>query len=151
MNVGLIFLGLWFCVLSVFALVGWARHSKFGRASENWNSVKGEILESSVQLDDDGDPFPEIRFRYFVGKQEYQNDQITFEPIKMREPVPTEFVDKYCAGKQVRVFVDPTVPSRSILEPGFSRKSNKFLLTFIVVFFAIGVVMLYFGLAISDA
>ena len=101
-------------------------------------------------MNDDGDPYPEIRYKYVVGKNEYQNDTITFEPIKLREPVPTEFVDKYCAGKQVRVFVDPTVPSRSILEPGFSKKTNNFLLMFVSFFFVVGVVMLYFGLAISD-
>ena len=145
MNFGLLFLGFWFCALATIVFVVFRKHARLGKESTDWKAIKGEITKSSVQTNDDGDPYPDIHYRYYVGKDEFENNKITFEPITLSESVARGYTSKYPKGKCLYVFVDPNLPRNSVLERGMSKSSIRSVMATLIFFFVVGILLLYFG------
>jgi len=138
-------------ILSVIGLITWNK----ARVSNSWPAVTGKILNASVDRirernrDSDGDVSIEtkyeidVSYEYTVEGREYVGNTIQFGlPNKMSSSARAySIVNQYPQGTEVDVYVDPSKPSTSVLQPGV--KLSTFLLpAFGLVFATAGMIML---------
>lgn len=90
-------------------------------ASLHWPSADGVIAVSGTAeaMGDDGFLIPFVSYTYRVGKSGFYSDRLAFpsggaEPPKKARKI----VDRYPAGKQVKVYYNPARPGEAVLEPG---------------------------------
>lgn len=99
-----------------------------------WSKVSATILSSDVRFD--GEMYhPEIEYEF-----EYQGIRRTGSKVRSNY-VSSNFkqgalsvCDRYPAGQEVHVYVNPEDPNRSVLEPGGDERS-LLLTTCIAAFF----------------
>jgi hypothetical protein len=110
------------------------------QAAENWEKVEGVITDSRVDQppahvsDDQDDATPIVRYRYRVGGQDLEGDQIMIggQPM-MTRVLAGRLVARYPVGAHVDVHVDPNDPKNALLEPGQQRNVAA-QLVFTIVF-----------------
>lgn len=96
------------------------------RVSESWPTTSGEILSSSVRVDDDEDGtsyFGDVTFRYAVADLPYTSDTVSFGQYGSNRSHAEEIVAKYPVGSQVTVYYDPNDAGTAVLEPGVTWSS----------------------------
>ncbi|WP_185962638.1 DUF3592 domain-containing protein [Thalassomonas sp. M1454] len=96
-----------------------------------WDKVGGKIIKSEIHTYlDDGEMYePQVEYEYKYNDEVYSNDRISFgsggsNNIKSSAEY---FVDRYCLGWDVTVYVNPKKPNKSILEPGVRLNHLAFL------------------------
>ncbi len=105
-------------LLALAILLSWPvyRNVRDARASTDWPTAQGTIIESQV-----GKPgVPRelfIRYKYRVAGQEYESGRISFKGFSGR--TSTDMCAQYPLGSEVTLRYRPEDPSRSVLEPGF--------------------------------
>jgi hypothetical protein len=96
-------------------------------ASQNWPSVQGQVLSSSVGTHDSHDSdssttySADVRYTYGVNGNTYQGTHLgsgDFSSSNYNQM--SAWAAKYPAGKQVSVYYDPANPATAVLETGFS-------------------------------
>jgi hypothetical protein len=94
------------------------------QAARNWDKIEGVITVSKVDQppvhvsDDLNDATPIIRYRYRVGGQEIESDQIRVGGLPLTTRVRAGgLVARYPVGARVDVHVDPNDPKCALLEP----------------------------------
>ncbi|MEM1451358.1 MAG: DUF3592 domain-containing protein [Planctomycetota bacterium] len=112
------------------------RQTRSAGASRGWPAVRGRIVRSEVVRQNVrdmhyGDPdevdetdqlsyVPDVRFAYSVGGRKYESDTITFGAQRYTgdRSHAQRTVDRYPAGAERQVFVNPKQPSSACLERG---------------------------------
>jgi hypothetical protein len=110
------------------------------RAARNWNKIEGVITVSEVDQppahvsDDLDDATPIIRYRYRIGGQELESDQVVIggQPL-MTRVLAGKLIGRYPVGAHVDVYVDPNNPRQALLEPAELRNASA-LTAFTIVF-----------------
>ncbi len=123
------------------------------QAAGNWDAVEGVITVSKVDQppshvsDDLNDATPIIHYRYRVGGQDIEGDQIRVggTPLTTRV-LALRAVARYPLGARVDVHVDPNDPKNALLEP--SNQGNlAALIAFAIVFGLIAAVLVAHSIA----
>lgn len=145
--------GVIFAVAGFFIMKYGQKMVDRAKASLDWPSVQGKIVESEVnrerkQTGTGSDKkietmyTAEIIYSYQVGAQEYESTQrrIGGKTSSSNSSDAYKIVGKYPKGKSVAVYYDPVSPEEAVLEPGV------FLETKVVwymggVFFIIGILI----------
>lgn len=103
--------GAWF---TRFCARSWHR----ARAAPSWARVPGRIV-SAIVVPDDGGYAPLVRYTYTVAGKPYQSSRIALAFTSyIRERHARAVADRYRAGRDVVVSVDPDDPAQAVLEPG---------------------------------
>lgn len=90
--------------------------------SAKWPSVTGEIIHSSLRVEDRGEDGTrysvDIRYQYDVLGQPYQSNRVAFGLGKSvgNRRTARDLVDRYQVGSPVSVHYDPDNPGASVLE-----------------------------------
>ncbi len=123
------------------------------RAAANWDGVEGVITVSRVDQppshvsDDLNDATPIIHYRYRVGGQDIEGDQISVggTPLTTRV-LALRTVARYPVGARVDVHVDPNDPKNALLEPN-NQGNLTALIAFAIVFGLIAAVLVAHSIA----
>lgn len=106
----------------IVGLVVWSIYRyKLINASEKWVSMMGRVTEAHVHRTKDlqnretMSPYPVIHYQYTVNGQTFQGSRISFAPTTA---LSLDWVDKYPAGTDVKVYYDPKNPQNAVLVPG---------------------------------
>jgi Protein of unknown function (DUF3592) len=110
------------------------------QAASHWDKIEGVITVSKVDQppahvsDDLDDATPIIRYRYRVGGQDIESDQVRIGGVPlMTRVLAGGLVARYPVGAHVDVHIDPNDPKNALLEP--TQQSNLgALIAFTVVF-----------------
>lgn len=91
--------------------------------AQNWASVTGTILMSSVQTSHSGtggaSVYPVIVYQYEVNGKTYQSQTVRVGDKYLKVNIPSQAqktVDKYPIGAKVTVYYDPNNPAECALE-----------------------------------
>ena len=112
--------------------------------SRNWPHTDGTIVYSEVERrsgSKGGSSYsPGIKFQYSIQGQKYEGDIVAFgmKSVSAGRGFAERFVKKYPKGKDVRVFYNPSEVSKSVLEPGLSKRSF-ILFAFGISFMLVGI------------
>ncbi len=138
----------WACVLAARAL-----------STARWPSVDGSIVEVGVLTDMEMRPRggmygaprpttvskPVVRYTYRVGDQTYTNDRLQFRSTRSDTlRAAQRAVDAYEKGQAVKVYVSPSDPSISVLEPGL-HWNHVARIAMACVALVVGVVWMAYG------
>jgi hypothetical protein len=148
--IGLVFLAIGI-ILSIIGYITWNK----ARVSTSWPAVPGRILNASVDRvrernrDSDGDVSIEtkyevdVSYEYTVEGREYVGDTIQFglSDRMSNSARAYSIVNQYPQGTEVDVYVDPSQPSTSVLQPGV-QLSTFLMPAFGLVFAIVGMIML---------
>jgi len=118
----------------VFLYLGWqvVRQEtgalRGGRASQNWPSVDGKIISSSIRTSSSSGAgrsryYPVVEYEYSVDGKSLRGDRISFDTQPVSHQSATVITKRYSVGRVVPVFYDPEDASKCVLEPGTSRIS----------------------------
>ena len=112
------------------------------QAASQWDKIEGVITVSRVDQppahvsDDLNDATPVIRYRYRVGGQDLESDQVRIGGIALTTRVLAgRLVARYPVGARVDVHIDPDDSKNAVLDP--SQQSNLGALIALTVLFGI--------------
>ena len=131
----------WIVFSSIFVVVGLVimgfgfNYLSRASESESWPSVEGVVISSEVvtHRHDDGDRSysPEILYDYVVNGETLSGNWINFGDgsgdgsTSLSAPA-RRYVNKYRAGKTVKVYYNVEDPSEAVLEPGVDLSTWTF-------------------------
>jgi hypothetical protein len=96
-----------------------------------WDKAEGKITKSEIRTyQDDGEMYePQIEYQYEYKGQAYTSSQIGFGSGSSNNIKSSAqyFIDRYCLGWDVTVYINPEKPSKSMLEPGIRWNHIGFL------------------------
>ncbi|MHA1968066.1 MAG: DUF3592 domain-containing protein [Candidatus Hodarchaeales archaeon] len=129
-------LGYVFIVLTVFPI----RFFPEALASRSWPSVEGEITTSEEEKA--GSHYrvslkPKIKYSYSVNGEIYQSRRIKIgaQSISSTDRGWVErTLKRYPLGKKLTVYYNPTLPLKTVLEPGFNLRIYSFVLIGLVFY-----------------
>ena len=106
----------------VLAFVGW-RLGGEARASAAWPATDAVVESARVVEQAEANEKrlfrAAIRYRYQVGDTRYSGERVSYDMAPSPQPgIARAIVERYPAGASVKVFYDPSDPSRAVLEPG---------------------------------
>ena len=135
--------GLFATAIGAVGIVAGLREMARAVDSEEWPEVQGEIEETGV-LAEPGERAgtlyaPMVRYHYRVGDAQHVSNRIAFGGVVSMSfrSWAQGIVARYSSQKVVRVWVCPTDPALSVLEPGLHWTSWMVPLVF-AVFFGLG-------------
>jgi len=108
--------GLGLLFLSVRALF-------FASRSRRWRKVPGSIRSVEITHDEEYDRYGvEVFYRYLIDGDDIMRSNLRFGPPMSfgNRQAAERYSRRYKAGQAHAVFVDPAMPTRSVLVPGFS-------------------------------
>jgi hypothetical protein len=112
------------------------------QAASHWDKVEGVITVSRVDQppahvsDDLDDATPIIRYRYRIGGQDLESDQVRIGGVPlMTRVLAGGLVARYPVGAHVDVHIDPNDPKNALLEP--TQQSNLGALIALTVVFGV--------------
>jgi hypothetical protein len=101
----------------IFLAVGsWMAYSDY--VATTWNVIQGDITHSTVGVeydysDEDIDHFADIKYEYQFQGQKYSGSCCKWRSDKF---IVQGFVDKYIAGSESELYVNPQAPNESRLK-----------------------------------
>jgi len=121
---GLFFGFLIFFALGVLMLYFGFNSMKTLRESKSWQSVKGEIVSSTVEIRQEESNgkmiemyYPNIRYGYFVAGSQFFNNKISFGDYgSNKRRTASKICNNYPADLAVTVYYNPKDPQNSVLE-----------------------------------
>jgi hypothetical protein len=98
------------------------------RASANWPSVPGTVVEVHFAREpvDRKDPPPEFRYRYTVNGVTYEGQRLELLNDLTKYNAP-KYLDSYKKDSPVTVYYSPRNPARAVLIPGLQPDQRGFL------------------------
>lgn len=112
-------------VIGAFFLVMGVREWRLAAASASWPAVPAEITSSEVHVQSStgrraggGGSIALITYRYLKDGTERTGNRIHFRVQGPWSGGPAGLHARYSVGSVVQAFVDPSDPSRAVLEPG---------------------------------
>jgi len=131
----------------IFTLIGGGllffglKDVRSAKASHDWPHVKGVVISSALQRyrSDDGTTYAaEVLYQYSIQGVVYSSNQVSFGEIRTSNPSGGQkIVNRFPAGSEVSVFVNPENADESVLLPGISG-GTLFLPGLGAIFFCIG-------------
>ena len=126
---GITIFGLLFSGIGLLMFVRGFGQFRTSRASREWPSTDGQIVDATVEMkidsDEDGTTrrySPRIIYTYSVYGQTYTSDQVV---VGARRWYPSHAAAearlRYRPGDQVAVHYDPEKPAQAVLEAGAAR------------------------------
>jgi hypothetical protein len=94
-----------------------------GASSLQWQRVQGQVISLQWHSPSDGPSFPSVRYRYTIGGEQYEGDNLCFGAASEASCKLSNLV----AGGPVTVFVNPANPRGSVLLPGTAGFAKGFL------------------------
>jgi Protein of unknown function (DUF3592) len=96
-----------------------------GYRSQHWPSTGG-VIESAKMTIRFGRYVPVIEYRYLIGGEHYRGSRVSFASQLISQSYFTivgakAVIDRYPAGKHVKVYYEPASPGTSVLNPGVPR------------------------------
>ena len=128
-----------FVVIGLVLLFIYFRNLAQVRASQNWSTTQGTVIQSWVRrsksTDSDGSTsssyHPEIHYLYQILGKEYQGNKIAFGPrVGGNRSRAEKMVEKYPTGATVTIYYHPNKPTNAVLE----RSISKILLVMGIIF-----------------
>jgi len=112
------------------------------RASRNWLTTTGTILES--RLDEDSDGYvPRVAYEYAVDGERYTNDRLYFHTCNSdSERAAGKHLSGYPVGERVNVYYNCRHPSDSVLDRNMPIWLPLFWLFFTLFFILAGIAFL---------
>jgi hypothetical protein len=109
-----------------------------GRRSRHWRRVKAVVASS--KLDRDGnDYFPNVIYRYSVNGREHMDGTFSFAMgDASTKAYCVDFVRRHPEGKEILVYVDPSNPELSVIEPGVHWTAYRNVALTVALFTALG-------------
>jgi hypothetical protein len=99
----------------VLFLIG-RRNEQRARASQQWPSAEGQILEIS-SAEDEGVHTVKAKYKFEVGGKEYTGGSIRAGGARASSKSDLDqLLARYAPGQRVAVFYDPANPKRCVLE-----------------------------------
>ena len=100
--------------------------ARWGKSSENWPTVKGQITRANVQRygGRNAGYHPSIAYSYRLDGTWYEAKRIEFgTPLLIwnSKDNATRLVSKYPKGSKATIYYHPDKPTLSTLQPGISR------------------------------
>lgn len=99
-------------------------------ASVGWPTTEGVVVLSEVGEGGSGQYtegwWPRVSYRYSVNGREYTSDSVEVEDVGNgnTDRFAWQVVQRYPAGKHVKVYYDPRDPSIAVLEPGIPNNEG---------------------------
>lgn len=129
-------------VLLVFILIIAIRRYYFGKSSQHWPVISGEI--SSFKSSYINNPSainsyqPEIEYVYIINGKNYKSSKLNFSLAQCmgNKENSVYYSKKYRVGNKVNVSYNPNNPIQSVLEPGIDDK--QYFITLILAVTCIG-------------
>jgi hypothetical protein len=137
----------WPFLLVGLVVLGWGlRNLTKAAQSDDWPTAEGQIVSSEVRTSrnsssgKNGSSGPsyraDISYRYSVNGASYTGDRVAYGDYGSGNPSHArEIVDRYPAGRDVKVYHDPEKPAECVLEPG--TKPQAFILPTVGAVFAL--------------
>jgi hypothetical protein len=136
----IIFVWILFLVVGVLGVVAMLRTLKSAQSESNWRQTPGVVLESRILNTSEG-YLPSIRYEYYFEGDRRENAMFKSMVSASNSSSPSErVIDRYPAGANVTVYVNPKKPSDSVLEPMHSEVPYYFGAAGFVLFALIGAV-----------
>ena len=113
-----------FALLALSLLGTYALDTVKASRATNWPSVQASVISSQVVhgCGRGSSYYPKVRYAYAVDGIGYENDTIAFGMEECgSESEARTIADRYAAGKQVPIYINPSSPSDSAIvvgEPG---------------------------------
>ena len=111
-----------------------AKQKELGKSSQNWPTVQGRVLESSVdchrrsgsERSGSGTEYtPKVNYSYSVDGRKYEGDRLAVGHLGVDfQSHAKDVVMDYPKGKKITIYYMPADPSVSILEPGTQYVSS---------------------------
>lgn len=112
------------------------------RASQNWPTTTGTILESSLDEDSDGYA-PHVAYAYAVAGKRYTNDRIYFHTSQSgTKHAAQKHLSAYPMGTRVDVYFNPQNPHDSVLNRHMPIWLPVFWLFFALFLVLVGILLL---------
>jgi hypothetical protein len=130
---------------SFLALRTYRRASQEANRSNNWPTVVGEIVSSTIGITNDGEGGvyyqPVITYSYNVGGRDYQANRVFVGhelAYDFGKKWTEETVSKYRVDTNIAVYYDPHSPEKAVLVPGITPqiKRIRFGMTIVCCFLA---------------
>lgn len=111
------FVWIWFLVVGVPGVFVMLRTLKSAQSESSWSRVPGVVLESRILNTSEG-YLPTIRYEYMFEGNKHENSIFKSVVSTSSSRSPSErVIGHYPAGASVTVYVNPSNPSASVLEP----------------------------------
>lgn len=117
------------------------------KASKNWPTTGGVVLESRIQEHHSNNSSstsysPKIVYRYQVKQNEFESNTVWFgsDVSTSSRSTASNAVKRFPVEKEVTVYYDPADPAIAVLEPGVF-KTTYFFYLFGWLFLGIGILM----------
>ena len=97
------------------------------KVSETWPSTGGIVVESFIEIDDDGENgnsyYPRVIYEYSVNGARYASQQVKIGFVQSfgTENGANKVLTSYPVGKNVTVYYDPAEPVIAVLERSTSQ------------------------------
>ena len=130
-----------FVIIGLVLLFIYFRNLAKVRASQDWPTVQGTVIQSWVRkrssTDDDGSVsysyYPEIHYQYQIVGIEYQGNKIAFGPkVGGNRPRAEKIIEKYPTGANVTVYYQPDKPGNAVLERSIYKVSLVMGIVFVL-------------------
>lgn len=118
------------------------RGLRLGRASFNWPSTHGIVIDShvvksrSTKSGGGTSYYPQVKYRFEVDGNEYEVDVWTYHALEMSKKIAEEICERYSKGREVMVYYDPENPRHAVLKPGVNT-GNYFICFVITILLAV--------------
>ncbi|NIT53573.1 MAG: DUF3592 domain-containing protein [candidate division Zixibacteria bacterium] len=113
-----------------------------GLASRDWPTVDGEILLAQRHRGRRARHIKRFEYRYAVDGIEHTSTRAAFVRVPYIDPL----YRKYRSGQAIKVYYDPSDPTRSVIEPGAPVLGVLAKTLVPLVMTGLGVAGLFFGL-----
>jgi hypothetical protein len=123
----LFFGGLW-VILGACGIVLLIRRRRTYLAIPQWPHTQGRVTSSSfMETWEAGHTYtPIIKYTYEVDGTTYEGDAYTFVEMRTEKKIAAEIVDALPQGLPVKVYYDPSKPSRAVLLPKNDPQTGVF-------------------------
>lgn len=112
------FIGLFWTIVSAFAVVVIFYFTKLELACRKWPRVSGTIVKTVVRPDEDG-PWDngEINFSYRIGDDVHEGRSERRRSLRTNAKKAAAFLERYPVGKTIEIHYDPGNPSVTRIAP----------------------------------
>ncbi len=132
---------------AIISVYGW-HILQDAQASQNWPSIRGEIVASMVtenKSDEGTTYYADVTFEYVVNNQRYSADQVNFGQLSsFKRQHAQDIVDRYQEGDRILVYYNPEMRETAVLEPGVTWRSNYALILGLIFTIVSGISMSVF-------
>ena len=131
--------------VSVYGIAATARNIYWGRQSDRWPKIDGEVMESFLRGGFGLPYWPVVRYGYQYEDRRFTGSRIRFAHTKIKidsKNAAQAFIGKFHSGARLTIRVKPSRPALSVIYEG-NRFANWVELVFGLLFGAYIVYRIY--------